>query len=156
MPGLRGNSAGPLSPGQTAPRAATSPHRGEAGDPRHSASACYPMKYRGMHGRPCKYVSGSDESCPHGTEVGYFWKYETPVGVYYYVDCCGRETTSSVWCNWCKEPNWCLGKGGNIYTCTMAIAQNNLRMGADGFPSTDYIPVGPPTAGPIPGLPAPR
>ena len=142
MPGVKGNAAGP---GTTAPTAATTPHSGEPGDPPHSTAACNRRRYRGMHGRPCAYVSGYDDVCPVGSEVGYFWRYETPDGIYYYVDCCGVRTSVNVWCNWCKEINWCLGKGGDIYTCTLAIKRADLKTDSNGWPDKNaYIPAGPP------------
>lgn len=142
MPGLKGGAFGE---GATAPKTATTPHAGESGDLPHSTAACNRRKYRGMHGRPCFYVSGSDEMCPYGSEVGYFWRYETPDGIYYYVDCCGVSTAINIWCNWCKEVNWCLGKGGDLYTCTMAIKAADLKTIASNTPDPKvYVPIGPP------------
>jgi hypothetical protein len=75
--------------------------------------ACAEPRYRGMHGRPCRFAGGTDTRCPKGTVSGWFWKYRTPAGVFYYVDCCGATPGGqAVWCTWVDEQNWCLGYGG--------------------------------------------
>jgi len=108
----------------------------------HSPTACNEDKYKGMHGRPCKYAGGTDAKCPTGTLAGWFWRYKTPVGVYYYVDCCGKKVISNVWCNWTSEANWCIAAGSNhgyaakraltddtweTYTCTLAIPDGHMK-----------------------------
>jgi hypothetical protein len=100
----------------------------------HAKAICSDLKYRGMHGRPCKHAGGTDTKCPAGSVSGWFWSYETPAGRIYYVDCCGGTPSSNkVWCNWTSEPNWCLGYGrahnaGGIsdYNCTLAILEADM------------------------------
>jgi hypothetical protein len=104
-------------------------------DQRHATTSCADPKYRGMHGRPCKFAGGSDNRCPRGTTSGWFWSYETSVGRVYYVDCCGGtpDTNNNVWCNWTEEPDWCLhwGRAHNNrvtgYNCTLAILDADMR-----------------------------
>lgn len=104
-------------------------------DQQHAMTSCADPKYRGMHGRPCKFAGGSDNKCPRGTTSGWFWSYETSAGRVYYVDCCGGtpDTTNNVWCNWTAEPDWCLhwGRAANLrvtgYNCTLAILDADMR-----------------------------
>jgi hypothetical protein len=101
-------NAGPEPPTQEAPTVSSEKMDGS------SLKECADPKYRGMHGRPCKFAGGTDARCPKGTVSGWFWKYRTPAGVFYYVDCCGATPGAQpVWCTWADEPNWCLG-----YTAT--------------------------------------
>jgi hypothetical protein len=115
----------------------TSAHRAdkvEAGA--HAKAACAEAKYHGMHGRPCKFTGGSDTKCPPGTVSGWFWRYDTPAGVIYYVDCCGGpiQGAHNVWCNWSDEQNWCLGPGRSAsrsitdYNCTLAIPSDQMTV----------------------------
>jgi hypothetical protein len=133
-----GIGAGPADPHDTPVRCNQFPH------------------YRGMHGRPCRFVkTGTDALCPKGTQAGLFWTYKINGVVYCYVDCCGRDTTSKVWCNWVKEQNWCGGKGATagLYTCTLSIPKSNIRVGSDGFPTGLEQPGAPPldASGQLPG-----
>lgn len=103
----------------------------------HSATACADAKYHGMHGRPCSSIGGSDLKCPRGTTAGWFWRYKTPAGIYYYVDCCGKAVAGNVWCNWTNEANWCIAAGSDhgyaakrnleTYTCTLAISDASMK-----------------------------
>lgn len=111
-------------------------------------------KYRGMHGRPCKFVmTGLDTLCPKGTEAGLWWVYKVGGTTYCYVDCCGQRTTAKVWCNWTKENNWCGGKGHGKYTCTLTVEQRLLVLGPDNFPTGLEQPGAPPldANGKLPG-----
>ncbi len=154
MPGERSNQPGvyDTNKGPTAP---TRPHRGEPGDPPHSTRECGNPKYRGMHGRPCRYSGGSDQLCPYGTVSGLWWRWYVPrVGNVYYVDCCGMPSDSKVWCNWAKEWNWCAGRGNNVYTCTLALLHSELHKDADGFADPTYhVPSGPPASDRAPYTP---
>jgi hypothetical protein len=114
----------------------TTHHDQKKKDAQHAKAACSESKYHGMHGRPCKYAGGADTKCPAGTVSGWFWRYNTPAGVIYYVDCCGSgaATANKVWCNWSNEINWCLGagrasaKGISHYFCTLAIPDADMKV----------------------------
>ena len=98
-----------------------------------STGVCALPQYHGMHGRPCAWAGGSDKHCPAGTVGGWYWSYETALGVICYVDCCGGRALGNIWCNWTSEQNWCLagkaGSSGNTaYTCTLAIPQGDLKL----------------------------
>lgn len=154
MPGRASNS-GVVHDLNQGPAAPTTPHAGEPGDPPHSVAQCSNPRYRGMHGRPCRYSGGSDLLCPYGTEAGYWWRWYVPgVGNVYYVDCCGMPSLSRVWCNWAKEPNWCLQKGRGIYTCTLSLLHNEIHIGADGAADSRFhVPSGPPAGNSAPYTP---
>jgi len=98
------------------------------------SSECNKLRYRGMHGTPCEYNGGSERKCPPDTISGYWWTYDVPgLGVVYFVDCCGganheMASSVSVWCSWSNEPNWCGGRGKNIYTCTIALTHAELTL----------------------------
>ncbi len=102
-------------------------------DRKAGKGGCADPKYHGMHGRPCRFAGGSDLKCPAGTTSGWFWSYETPVGRFFYVDCCGGTPQGSVWCNWTQEANWCMvwGKAANAgisdYNCTLAIPDSLMK-----------------------------
>lgn len=108
---------------------------------------CAPDRYHGMHGTPCLYACGSDTKCPKGTVSGWFWSYKTPVGVIYYVDCCGGTRKSDVWCGWTSENNWCgpWGRTANTggsqdYNCTLAMP--SAVMMTRGISATQFEVVG--------------
>jgi hypothetical protein len=137
--------------GNPGPAPSNSPNGGDPGDPPHS-SKCAPVKYHGMHGAPCALnLLGTKDGtvCPFGTDSGLWWRFNIPgLGNVYYIDCCGRQINWTVWCRWAKEPNWCGGKGNNIYTCTLTILQGDLFVGGDGFSDpTHYVQSGPPGPG---------
>ena len=110
----------------------------------YSSAFCAQPKYQGMHGRPCALVGGTDLRCPPGAKMGWFWRYRTKLGIYYYVDCCGTVAHSPVYCNWTNEDNWCSAAGWNhgsaawaskddeqweTYTCTLAVPDALMRTG---------------------------
>ena len=112
--------AGPPTPlGPDRGSAPTAPHSAHAPG---SATSCNHLRYRGMHGTPCKYEGGSLTKCPAGTTAGGYWIYKVPhFGDIYYVDCCGKMPLQAVFCGWTNEDNWCLNAGGMLYTCTLAL-----------------------------------
>jgi hypothetical protein len=127
---LGGASAGPLASHvfMSGPPTQIGAHRGFAPAAPSSAhgpgsgASCNHLRYRGMHGTPCKYEGGSLTKCPTGTTAGGYWIYNVPAfGDVYYVDCCGRMPLGAIFCHWTVEPNWCLSAGGMLYTCTLAL-----------------------------------
>lgn len=108
------------------------PHPPGVRDRPHDSAKCAPDIFRGMHGNPCKYHGGdaTNKFCPAGTTPGLWWRYYVPSlhRNVYYVDCCGLIPAGGPWCNWAKERNWCAGAGGDIYTCTITLFADELKL----------------------------
>jgi hypothetical protein len=111
---------------------------------RHNTRECRKPRYRGMHGSPCVFHGGSDTQCPGGTVPGAYWSYTVDgIGEVYYVDCCGGDDNSNslfvhIFCGWTNEDNWCYGKGNNIYTCTLALTDAELKTDVFGQPDPNF------------------
>jgi hypothetical protein len=152
---MAGVSSGPEGTRLPSP----TPSGGDPGDPPHSTNECAPLIYHGMHGSPCAYNGGTSDNkmCPAGTISGLWWRYNVPtIGFVYYVDCCGMPVQWKVWCRWAKEQNWCVGRGNNVYTCTLTILPTELHKDADGFADPQfYVLVGPPAPPSPPPAPPP-
>lgn len=122
---------------------------GDPGDPPHSTAECSKLIYHGMHGAPCAFHGGSPDNkwCPPGTISGLWWRFNIPgLGNIYYVDCCGLPIAWKVWCRWSKEQNWCAGRGGNTYTCTLTLTYAELKIDASGFADPlKHVLAGPPS-----------
>lgn len=141
-----------ITDGGTIKGVAATPHTPTPDDLAHATNQCAPDKYHGMHGRPCNYLGATDKGftdlkCPPGTTAGWFWRYKTKDGVYYYVDCCGKTIAGSIWCNWSNEADWCIAAGDNHgyaahhggdrqkYTCTLAIPDRLMKTAKDSISS---------------------
>lgn len=86
------------------------------------AAKCTDKQYCWIHGNPCACCGGSDSKCPSGTEAGATWYYCCSNRRISFRDCCGNVKCPSncPWCDNSSQPNWCGGKGGDVYVCTLA------------------------------------